>query len=85
MNDHRLHGIAQSDISLSERKQYLRVADQLCAALERLLTRDQLQDLRAELLVLLIQLRRDQVPPHLHALLKRLLTAVHEAADCRRA
>ena len=80
MDDNPLHGIPTSEADPFEHRQYTQLADELGVRLQGLLTREQLQDLRTELLVLMIRLRREEMPLQLQALMTRLLKAVHHAS-----
>jgi len=80
VDDNPLHGIPTAGADQNEHRQYIQLADALGVRLQDLLTREQLQGLRTELLVLMIRLRREEMPLPLQALMTRLLKAAHHAS-----
>lgn len=78
MDENPLHGTFAADAYLQDRHHYTELAKELGLALGRIMSNDALIDLRAELLVMLIQQRNAGAPAHADALLIQLMTAIQD-------
>lgn len=63
MKENELYGIPPSGAVPEDRRPYIQLAERLGAALDHTMSHAQLLDLRAELLVILIQHRHEHAPP----------------------
>jgi type VI protein secretion system component VasF len=78
MDENNIHGTFVADLYLQDRHHYTELAKELGLALGRIMPRDELIDLRAELLVMLVRQRDVEAPAHAYALLIQLMTAIQD-------
>lgn len=72
------NGTYEADLYLQDRQHYVRLAKTLGSALNRVMAKEDLVDLRAELLVISIQAKDQNYPLHAHALLIQLVAEIQD-------